>query len=125
MFWMSSVAVGRRHRRQHSRLSCFDQGILLSLSLNSWPNNRFSGIFSWINPYSRQFFLIKPCDRILSGIFSVIITSESALLGVYQEFLARYRHGCMEYSLVFRQSIVRGFSSALLAPNAKSVSETY
>ena len=63
------------------------------------PNNRFSGIFSWINPYSRQFFLIKCCHRVLSGIFSVIITSESVLLGVYQEFLNQTSTGCMEDSL--------------------------
>ena len=55
------------------------------------PNNRFTGSFSWINPYRRQFFLIKCCHRVLSGIFSVIITAESVLLGVYQEFPAKYR----------------------------------
>jgi hypothetical protein len=65
--------------------------LLPMASLLVKPNNRFSGIFSWINPYSRQFFLIKCCHRVLSGIFSVIITSESILLGVYQEFLTRPR----------------------------------
>jgi hypothetical protein len=42
-------------------------------------------------PFKRKFFLIKCCHRALSGIFFVIITSESVLLGVYQEFLARHR----------------------------------
>jgi hypothetical protein len=52
-----------------------------------FPNNRLTGTFSWINPYRRQFFLIKRCHRILSGIFSGIITSERVLLGVYQACL--------------------------------------
>ena len=56
--------------------------------------NRLSGIFSWINPYRRQFFLIKCCHRVLSRIFSVIITSKSVLLGVYQEFLCQTSTGC-------------------------------
>src|SRR5215510_10772384 len=55
------------------------------------PNNRFTGLFSWINPYRRPFFLINCCHRGLSGIFSVLITSERVLLGVYQAFLARHR----------------------------------
>ena len=55
------------------------------------PNNRFTGLFSWIHPYRRPFFLINCCHRVLSGLFSVLITSESVLLGVYQEFLARHR----------------------------------
>src|SRR5215510_11753462 len=55
------------------------------------PNNRFTGSFSWINPYRRPFFLIKCCHRVLSGIFSGIITAASILLGVYQEFPAKHR----------------------------------
>src|SRR5215831_17213256 len=64
---------------------------ILLLIVSTQPNNRFSGIFSWINPYSRQFFLINCCYRVLSGIFSVLITPESVLLGAYQEFPARHR----------------------------------
>jgi len=55
------------------------------------PNNRLTGSFSWINPYRRQFFLIKCCHRGLSGIFSVIITATRVLLGVCQECPARHR----------------------------------
>ena len=63
-----------------------------SLQIRLWePNNRFTGSFSWINPYRRQFFLIKCCHRVLSGIFSVIITAASVLLGVYQAFPAKHR----------------------------------
>jgi hypothetical protein len=51
----------------------------------STPNNRFSGIFSWINPYSGRLFLLIPFERVLSGIFSGIITSAWGLDEVYQE----------------------------------------
>src|SRR5262249_19684039 len=46
----------------------------LHSSLPLGPNNRLTGTFSWINPYRRPFFLIKCCHRVLSRIFSVLIT---------------------------------------------------
>ena len=79
------------------------------------PNNRLTGTFSWINPYRRQFFLIKCCHRGLSGIFSVIITADQCLVGGLSGISGQTSTGCLEYSLVFRQSIVCRFSSALVA----------
>jgi hypothetical protein len=39
------------------------------------PNNGLTGAFSSINPYREKLFLLIPSGRVLSGSFSVIITS--------------------------------------------------
>jgi hypothetical protein len=49
------------------------------------PNNRLTGTFSPLNPYRRKLFLLILSRRVLSGIFSVIITSAWDSFGVYQE----------------------------------------
>src|SRR2546430_12810574 len=49
------------------------------------PNNRFTGTFSSINPYSGRLFLLILSGRVLSGSFSGIITSAWGPFGVYQE----------------------------------------
>src|SRR5882672_276649 len=48
-------------------------------------NNRLTGIFSPLNTYSGRLFLLILSGRVLSGIFSVIITSAWGPFGVYQE----------------------------------------
>jgi hypothetical protein len=48
---------------------------LLSTPVDLWPNNRFTGTFSCINPYGWRLFLLILSERVLSGVFSIIITS--------------------------------------------------
>jgi hypothetical protein len=63
-------------------------------------NNRLTGAFSSINPYREKLFLLIPSGRVLSGIFSVIITSAWGSLGVYQElFQPDIGHACWRRSV--------------------------
>ena len=64
------------------------------------PNNRFTGTFATLNPYSGRLFLLIPSERVLSGSFSVIITSTGGPLGVYQElFQLDICHACRTRSV--------------------------
>jgi hypothetical protein len=49
------------------------------------PNNGLTGTFSPLNPYSGRLFLLILSERVLSGIFSGIITSPWGSCEVYQE----------------------------------------
>jgi hypothetical protein len=52
------------------------------------PNNGLTGSFSPLNPYSGRLFLLILSEKVLSGIFSGIITSAWGPCGVYQERLS-------------------------------------
>jgi hypothetical protein len=63
--------------------------------------------------------------RVLSGIFSVLITSESVLLGVYQEFLARHRPAAWSIALSASEYRVQLFFRTAGAEHAISSMSQY
>jgi hypothetical protein len=80
--------------------------------------------------FNRNFFLDK-------SLWTTIFPDKMPLQGFIRNFFRHNNHcqclvgglsgisgqtstGCLEYTLVFRQSIVCGFSSALMAPNAQT-----